>query len=63
MNTVLLDPKISQFETQEQADSYDRWFCAKVQEAIDSKKSRIPHDEVIRRMNERLAKLRQTKAA
>lgn len=63
MNTVLLDPKISQFETQEQADSYDRWFRAKVQEAIDSKKPRIPHDEVIRRMNERLAKLRQTKAA
>ena len=63
MNTVALDPKISQFETQEQADSYDRWFRAKVQEAIDSKKPRIPHDEVIRRMNERLAKLRQTKAA
>jgi len=63
MNTVLLDPKISQFETQEQADSYDRWFRAKVQEAIDSKKPRIPHDEVIRRMNERLAKLRQAKAA
>lgn len=63
MNTVALDPKISQFETQEQADSYGRWFHAKVQEAIDSKKPRIPHDEVIRRMNERLAKLRQTKAA
>lgn len=63
MNTVALDPKISQFETQEQADSYDRWFRAKVQEAIDSKKPRIPHDEVIRRMNERLAKLRHTKAA
>lgn len=63
MNTVALDPKISQFETQEQADSYDRWFRAKVQEAIDSKNPRIPHDEVIRRMNERLAKLRQAKAA
>lgn len=63
MNTVALDPKISQFETQEQADSYDRWFHAKVQEAINSKKPRIPHDEVVRRMNERLAKLRQMKAA
>lgn len=63
MNTVALDPKISQFETQEQADSYDRWFHAKVQEAINSKKPRIPHDEVVRRMNERLAKLRQTKVA
>lgn len=42
-----LDPRISEFETQEQADSYDGWFRAKVQEAIDSKKPRIPHDQVM----------------
>mgnify|MGYP003393726476 FL=1 len=45
-----LDPRISEFETQEQADSYDRWFHAKVQEAIDSKKPRIPHDQVMAEM-------------
>lgn len=59
-----LDPIISEFDTQEQADAYDAWFRAKVQEAIDSKKPRIPHDEVVRRMEERLAKLRaRAKAA
>lgn len=42
-----LDPRISAFETQEQADSHVRWFRAKVQEAIDSDKPRIPHDQVM----------------
>ena len=45
-----IDPRISEFETQEQADSYDRWFHAKVQVAIDSKKPRIPHDQVMAEM-------------
>lgn len=59
--STTLDPRVSEFETQEQADSYDRWFRAKVQEAIDSKKPRIPHDEVTRRMEERLTKLPRAK--
>lgn len=50
MNTVALDPRISGFETQEQAESYERWFRTKVQEAIDSKKPRIPHDQVMAEM-------------
>ena len=48
--TTFLDPIVSEFETQEQADAYDAWFCAKVQEAIDSKKPRIPHDQVMAEM-------------
>lgn len=48
--TTPLDPRVSEFETQELADSYDRWFRAKVQEAIDSKKPRIPHDQVMAEM-------------
>ncbi len=31
MNTVTLDPRVSEFETDEQAASYDLWFQAKVQ--------------------------------
>ncbi|MGA8515553.1 MAG: stability determinant [Burkholderiaceae bacterium] len=58
MNAVL-DPIISEFETQEQADSYDRWFRAKVKEALDDPRPSIPHDEVVRRMEERFAALRQ----
>jgi hypothetical protein len=59
MNAVL-DPLISEFDTQEQAASYDRWFRAKVQEALDDTRPRIPHDEVVRRMEARLAALRQS---
>ena len=51
MNTAAtFDPRVCEFETQEQADSYDRWFRAKVQEAIDSKKPRVPHDQVMAEM-------------
>jgi hypothetical protein len=30
-----LDPIISEFDTQEEADGYDRWFRAKVQASLD----------------------------
>jgi hypothetical protein len=58
MNAVL-DPIVSEFETQEQADNYDRWFRAKVQEALDDPRPSVPHDEVMRRMEERFAALRK----
>jgi hypothetical protein len=63
MNTTTLDPRISEFETQEQAASYDDWFRAKVQEAIDDKRPRIPHDQVAQRIETILAELRVKKAA
>jgi len=46
-----LDPIISEFETQEQADSYDRWFRAKVQEALDSEKPALPHAEAMAKLD------------
>lgn len=58
MNTVL-SPIVSEFETQEAADSYDLWFRAKVQQALDDTRPGIPHDEVARRMQERFARLRE----
>jgi hypothetical protein len=58
MNAVL-SPIVSEFETQEAADSYDQWFRSKVQEALDDTRPGIPHDEVARRMQERFARLRQ----
>jgi len=42
-----LDPLISEFETEEQAASYDRWFRAKVQAAIDDARPSLPHDEAM----------------
>ena len=55
MNTAL-DPIVSEFETEDQAASHDRWFRAKVQEAIDSKKPRIPHAQVIAQMEAIIAR-------
>lgn len=47
-----LSPIVSEFETQEQADSYDRWFRAKVQDSLDDPRPSIPHDEVMAEMRE-----------
>lgn len=58
-----LSPIVSEFETEEQAASYDRWFRAKVQASLDDPRPAIPHDEVERRMAERLNQLRQRKAS
>lgn len=59
MSTVpTLDPRVSEFETQDQADSYDLWLRAKVQAAIDDSRPRIPHDQVMARMDARIAELK-----
>lgn len=49
--TKKLDPIISEFETQEQADSYDKWFRAKVQASIDNPGRLTPHAEVMAEMD------------
>jgi len=46
-----ISPIVSEFETQEQAESYDRWFRAKVQASLDSPGTAVPHDEVMARMD------------
>jgi hypothetical protein len=50
-----LDPLISEFETEAQAASYDRWFRAKVAEAMSSDQPRIPHDQAVARVEALLA--------
>ncbi len=45
-----LDPIVSEFETQEQADSYDKWFRAKVEKALQEPGASYSHDEVMARM-------------
>jgi hypothetical protein len=42
-----LSPIVSEFETIEQAASYDRWFRAKVQASIDDPRPNVPHDQVM----------------
>jgi len=45
-----LSPIVSEFETQEQADSYDRWFRAQVQASLVDPLPGIPHDPVMAEM-------------
>ncbi|MBK5529849.1 antitoxin [Pseudomonas sp. TH06] len=45
-----LSPIVSEFESEEQAASYDRWFRAKVQASIDDPRPSIPHDQVMAEM-------------
>lgn len=42
-----LDPRVSEFETTEAAESYDRWFRAKVERAMADTRPTIPHDQVM----------------
>ena len=41
---AVLSPIASAFETEEQKASYKLWVRAKVEEALLSKKPRLPHD-------------------
>lgn len=49
--SALLSPIVSEFETQEQADSYDQWFRAKVEASLANPGPGVPHDEVMARMD------------
>jgi hypothetical protein len=57
MNAVL-SPIESEFATTQEAESYDRWFRAQVQESIDDPSPSIPHDQVMAEMREIIAKKR-----
>jgi hypothetical protein len=58
MNTVL-SPIVSEFETEEQAASYDHWFCAKVHASLADSRPAIPHDEVMAEMDAIIAEAEQ----
>lgn len=51
-----LDPIISEFATQEEADEYDAWFRKKVQDALDDPRPGIPHDEAMARVDAAIRK-------
>ncbi len=53
MNTQL-SPIESAFATTEEAEAYERWFRAKVQESLDDNSPLIPHDQVMAEMQELL---------
>ena len=45
-----LDPIVSEFDTQEEADAYEKWFREEVRRGIDDPRHRIPHDQVVAEM-------------
>jgi hypothetical protein len=63
MMSEALSPIVSEFETVEQETEYTAWLQAKVAASLADPRPPIPHDEVERRMAERLAKLHKRKAA
>jgi hypothetical protein len=62
MAEVLEDPIISEFETQSQAESYDRWFRAKVQASLADTRPTIPHEQVMAQMEAIIAKAERQRA-
>ncbi|MFT7724642.1 MAG: stability determinant [Roseateles sp.] len=54
-----LSPLVSEFETAEQEASYAAWLRAKVAASLADPRPAVPHDEVERRMAERLLRLRE----
>jgi hypothetical protein len=61
MNAVL-SPIVSEFETEEQEASYDQWVRAKVEEALQSEKPRLPHDAAMAKVQAMLEERRKTRA-
>ena len=49
--TTAISPIESQFATVEEAESYDRWFRAKVKKSLDDTRPCIPHDQVMAEMD------------
>ncbi|WP_166222980.1 type II toxin-antitoxin system RelB family antitoxin [Pseudomonas atagonensis] len=61
--SFLLSPFYSEFESEEEAESYDRWFRAKVQAAFDDPSPGIPHDEAMLMLDQMLEEMRRTRRA
>lgn len=62
MSTELF-PNVSEFETAEQAASYDRWFRAEVQAALDDPSPGIPHDEAMVILDRMIEEKRRSRRA
>ncbi len=61
--SLLLSPFYSEFESGEEAESYDRWFRAKVQAALDDPRPGIPHEEAMLRLDQLLKEKRKNRSA
>lgn len=60
--SATLSPIVSEFDTEEQQASYDRWFRAKVEEAMHSDQPRLPHDAAMAKVEAMLKERRKARA-
>ncbi|KEZ77518.1 hypothetical protein [Salinisphaera hydrothermalis] len=42
-----LDPRVSEFETEAEAESHDRWLREQVRRGLADDRPPVPHDEVM----------------
>jgi hypothetical protein len=52
----------AEFETEEKAASYDRWFRAKVQASLDDPRPSIPHDQAMAEVRDRIESKRKKRS-
>ena len=57
IKSVKLDPIVSQFDTQQQADNYAKWLTEKVGRVLSSNSKPISHEEVVARAAKRRERL------
>ncbi len=63
MNTAVLDYRISEFDTQKEADEYDIWFRAKVEKSMNDTSPNLPHDEAMAFIDAELERRKSARAA
>ncbi|KIG03695.1 hypothetical protein AWB72_02204 [Caballeronia concitans] len=47
-----LDPVVSDFASVEEAETYDKWYRAKVQRSMADTRPRVGHDDVMNELDE-----------
>ena len=57
-----LSPIESDFATVEEAETYDRWFRAKVQASLDDPRPNIPHEQVMAEFRAKRDQVRNRKS-
>lgn len=57
MKSKKLDPIVSQFDTQQQADNYAKWLTEKVERVLSGNSKPVPHEEVVARAAKRRERL------
>lgn len=50
-----LSPIVSEFETQEEAEAYDRWFRARIEASLADTRPPVPHDQVMAQISRIIA--------